>query len=135
MGRNGGLPVSVMLGMLGESKKAGIIDRCERIVPLPRRLKRVCHSVSLLRLMDELECSRATIYRVVAFLRDTLGARSRAGQASFRYIGDAADTFELPGLWLSSEELAVLLAMHTLLERADPGVLTGVLTPFRVRIE
>ncbi len=114
------------------------MDRFERIVHLHRLLKRARHPVSLARLIDELECSRATVYRVVAYLRDTLGAPLESGadeQASFCYLGDEADSFELPGLWLSSEELAALLAMHTLLEQADPGVLTGALTPFRTKIE
>ena len=116
------------------------MDRFERVVLLHRLLKKARRPVPLARLMDELECSRATVYRVVAYLRDALDAPLESGvgehgQASFCYISDAADTFELPGIWLSSEELAALLAMHTLLERTDSSVLTGALTPFRVKIE
>ncbi|WP_346949938.1 helix-turn-helix domain-containing protein, partial [Dyella sp.] len=50
------------------------MDRYERILTLHRLLKSAHYPVPLPRLMDELECSRATLYRDVAFLRDALGA-------------------------------------------------------------
>ena len=56
-------------------------------------------------------------------------------EATFRYAADEAERFELPGLWLTSEELAALLALNELLGRSDPGVLAGALAPFRARIE
>ncbi len=114
------------------------MDRYERILNLHRLLKSPHYPVPLSRLMDELECSRATLYRDVAFLRDALGApvQSVAGeQASFRYDAAEADSFELPGLWLTSDELAALMALNELIGRSDPGVLAGALAPFKARIE
>ncbi len=67
-----------------------------------------------------------------------LGAPIESGEgdeAAIRYAGEEAERFELPGLWLSSEELAALLALNELLGRSDPGVLAGALAPFRARIE
>ena len=64
------------------------MDRYERILTLHRLLKSAHYPIPLSRLMDELECSRATLYRDVAFLRDALGApiESAGGeQAAFRY--------------------------------------------------
>ena len=114
------------------------MDRYERIVLLHRLLRSARRPLPLVRLIDELGCSRATVYRDIAYLRDALGApiESAAGDAaSFRYAeGDAAG-FELPGFWLNSEELAALLALHAVVARADPGVLSGALAPFRARIE
>ena len=68
--------------------------------------------------MDELGCSRATLYRDIAFLRDALGAPIESGEGeetSVRYAGDEGERFELPGLWLTSEELAALLALNELI--------------------
>jgi len=114
------------------------MDRYERILTLHRILKSARYPVTLARLKEDLSCSRATLYRDIAFLRDALGAPIESGEAdeaTVRYAADAADRFELPGLWLSSEELAALLALNELLGRSDPGVLAGALAPFRARIE
>ena len=77
------------------------------------------------------------MYRDIAFLRDALGApiESDPENGAIHYARDEGDRFELPGLWLSSEELAALLALNELLDRSDPGVLAGALAPFRARIE
>ena len=114
------------------------MDRYERIVLLHRLLRAARRPVPLARLIDELGCSRATVYRDVAYLRDALGAPLETGggeAASFRYAETAAATFELPGFWFNSEELAALLALHAVVARADPGVLSSALAPFRARIE
>ncbi|MBX3700413.1 MAG: transcriptional regulator [Dokdonella sp.] len=114
------------------------MDRYERILTLHRTLKSARYPVPFAQLKDELGCSRATVYRDIAFLRDALGAPIEGGegeQAAFRYAAGEGDRFELPGLWLSSEELAALLALNELLGRSDPGVLAGALAPFRARIE
>ena len=114
------------------------MDRYERILTLHRLLKSAHYPVALSRLMTELECSRATLYRDVAFLRDALGApiESAGGeQAAFRYALGEGARFELPGLWLTSDELAALLALNELISRSGPGVLAGALAPFKARIE
>ncbi len=114
------------------------MDRYERILTLHRLLKSAHYPVPLPRLMDELECSRATLYRDIAFLRDALGAplESAGGdQAAFRYQAGEGERFELPGLWLTSDELAALLALNELIGRSGPGVLAGALAPFKARIE
>ncbi|MBA8883652.1 helix-turn-helix transcriptional regulator [Dokdonella fugitiva] len=113
------------------------MDRYERILTLHRILKAARYPVSFSRLKDEVHCSRATLYRDIAFLRDALGAPIEYGEdeSTFRYAADEAERFELPGLWLTSEELAALLALNELLGRSDPGVLAGALAPFRARIE
>ncbi len=113
------------------------MDRYERILSLHRILKSARYPVSLTRLLDELECSRATVYRDIAFLRDSLGApiESEGENAAYQYAADEADRFELPGLWLSSEELQGLLALNELVGRTGPSILTSALAPFRSRID
>src|SRR5574337_896884 len=113
------------------------MDRYERILSLHRLLKSAHYPVPLSRLLGELECSRATLYRDVAFLRDALGAPIESAgtdQAAFRYAAGEGEKFELPGLWLTSDELASLLALNELISRSGPGVLAGTLAPFKARI-
>ncbi|HNV08014.1 MAG: YafY family transcriptional regulator [Dokdonella sp.] len=113
------------------------MDRHERTLILHRILKTARYPVSLKRVQEELQCSRATMYRDIAFLRDALGApiESDPESGAIHYASDEAERFELPGLWLSSDEMAALLALNELLDRSDPGVLAGALAPFRKRIE
>ncbi|MGH8041335.1 MAG: helix-turn-helix transcriptional regulator [Rudaea sp.] len=113
------------------------MDRYERILSLHRILKSARYPVPLARLMDELSCSRATVYRDIAFLRDALGAPidSEGDEAAFHYAADEAERFELPGLWLTSEELQALLALNELVGRTGPGILASALAPFRSRID
>jgi predicted DNA-binding transcriptional regulator YafY len=113
------------------------MDRYERILSLHRILKSARYPVPLSRLLNELECSRATAYRDIAFLRDALGApiQSDGDNAAYSYAAEDAERFELPGLWLTSEELQALLALNELVGRTGPGILASALAPFRARID
>ena len=112
------------------------MDRYERILSLHRILKTARYPVTVVRLQDELECSRATVYRDLAFLRDGLMAPVVGdGEAGFRYDADQGGRFELPGLWLNSDELYALLAAQQLLARSGGGVLSSALAPLQGRIE
>ena len=112
------------------------MDRYERILSLHRILKSARYPVTVKRLQDELECSRATAYRDLAFLRDALMAPIVGdGEAGFRYEPKEGERFELPGLWLNSEELHALLAAQQLLGRTGGGVLSSALAPLQQRIE
>ena len=96
------------------------MDRYERILALHRSLKTARYPVPIKGLMEELACSRATLYRDIAFLRDALGAPIESeGEGSIRYDQKEAERFELPGLWLNSDELHALLAAHQMLDRAE----------------
>jgi predicted DNA-binding transcriptional regulator YafY len=112
------------------------MDRYERINALHRILQAARRPVTVARLMDELGCSRATVYRDLAFLRDGLMAPVVGdGEAGFRYDPEENERFELPGLWLSSEELYGLLAAQQLLTRSGGGFLSTALAPLQDRIE
>ena len=113
------------------------MDRYERILTLHRMLKTARYPVPLARILEDLGCSRATAYRDIAFLRDALGAPvdSDGENAAFRYAADEGERFELPGLWLNSEELQALLALNELIGRTGPGILSSALAPFRSRID
>jgi len=112
------------------------MDRYERIIALHRILQAARYPVTVPRLQDELGCSRATVYRDLAFLRDALMAPVVGdGEAGFRYDPQEGGRFELPGLWLNSEELHALLAAQQLLARSGGGVLSSALAPLQQRIE
>ena len=112
------------------------MDRYERINALHRILKSARYPVTVPRLQDELGCSRATVYRDLAFLRDGLMAPVTGdGEAGFRYDASEGGRFELPGLWLNSEELHALLAAQQLLSRSGGGLLTSALAPLQQRVE
>ena len=112
------------------------MDRYERILSLHRILKTSRYPVTVARLREELECSRATVYRDLAFLRDALMAPVVGdGEAGFRYDAEEGGRFELPGLWLNSDELHALLAAQQLLSRSGGGVLSSALAPLQARID
>jgi predicted DNA-binding transcriptional regulator YafY len=80
-------------------------------------------------LMRELEVSRATLKRDLAYLRDRLNApivwdRERGG---YCFAGGATTgpQYELPGLWFNDREILALLTMHRLLEELDTGGMLG----------
>ena len=112
------------------------MDRYERILALHRTLTAARYPVTVARLQEELGCSRATVYRDLAFLRDALMAPVVGdGEAGFRYDNSQDGRFELPGLWLNSDELHALLAAQQLLSRSSGGVLSNALAPLQQRIE
>lgn len=112
------------------------MDRYERIIALHRQLQAARRPVTVQRLQDALACSRATVYRDIAFLRDALMAPIVGdGEAGFAYDPAEGDRFELPGLWLNSEELHALLAAQQLLERSGGGMLSAALAPLQQRVE
>jgi len=113
------------------------MDRYERIVRLHRLLKHNRTGVSLERLMEEIEASRATVYRDVAFLRDALGAPIESDLEShrFKYVPDADQVFELPGLWLSPDEVYALLVALLALTAQTDGALAEALGDLGPRLK
>ena len=109
----------------------------ERVLKLHGIFKSHRRPVEVQRLREELGCSRATLYRDIAFLRDVLGAPldSDPEGRGYAYAEGEGERFELPGLWLTSEELSALVALESLVARSDPGVLADALAPFRARVE
>lgn len=111
------------------------IDRFERIYQLHRLLCEARYPLAPTTLCERLACSRATLYRSIADLRDGLGAPivTDPEHGGVRYA--IGERFELPGLWFSPEELHALLSIQQLLARLGPGLLERELQPLRERIE
>ncbi len=87
-------------------------------------------------LMDELELTRSKLTRLIADLRDKLGAPLIFDRELGGYRYDSADgRHHLPGLWFSSQELAALVTLNQLLQTLQPGLLDEHLSPLRARVE
>jgi proteasome accessory factor C len=113
------------------------VDRFDRIYRLDSLLRNARRPVPRDLLLAKLECSRATLCRIIEDMRDFLGApivydRARNG---YRYDKDLFGPYELPGLWLDAHELYALLALHQLLSSLQPGLLDSLLAPLRRRVE
>lgn len=93
--------------------------------------------VSRRRLEDALECSPATVKRIIEHMRDRLGAPISYDRVRNGYYYDHSEgaPYELPGLWFNAEELHALLAMQQLLARIQPGLLDRHIAPLQRRIE
>ena len=113
------------------------MDRYERIVRLHRLLRHNRTGVSLEKLMDEIEASRATVYRDIAFLRDALGApiETDVDTHRFKYSSDEEHSFELPGLWLSPDEVYALLVARQALSAQSEGALAEALGDLGPRLK
>lgn len=114
------------------------MDLFDRIFALHRILANRRTPISRRELQDKLECSRATVGRIIADMRNYLGApivydRQLRG---YRYDRSADSPYELPGLWLNSSELfALLIAQKLLADIQPPGLLEPHLAPLRERID
>ena len=113
------------------------VDRLQRIYKLHQAVSSRRHPVSCQTLQDELECSRATVNRIIQEMRLYFNApleydRSRSG---YHYALSDGQTFELPGLWFSEIELYALLTTQQLLAHVQPGLLDTQLKPVKERIE
>jgi predicted DNA-binding transcriptional regulator YafY len=88
------------------------------------------HCVPKATLLATLGVSLATLKRDLAHLRDRMNApvvfdRERQGYRLDRDQPHSGTQYELPGLWLSAEEIHALLTMQHLLANLDAGGLLG----------
>lgn len=114
------------------------MDKYDRIFELHRALAGRRTPVSTGDLLARLECSRATLYRIIAFLRDRLGApiEHDPDRSGFVYAPTVdGRPYELPGVWFSAAELQALVAFRELLNNLDGGLLAEHLRPAAARIE
>jgi predicted DNA-binding transcriptional regulator YafY len=112
------------------------VDRFDRIFELNRIFQAARYPVSRQRLEEALECSRATVTRLIEDMRLHLNApivydREHNG---YRYDTAEGTMYELPGLWFNASELQALLTVQQLLTRVQPGLLDQHLRPLQKRI-
>lgn len=118
----------------------------DRIYALHKQLAGARRPVAKATLEARLECSPATVKRIIRDMRLYLDAPieyDRQNNGYYYAQGSGADGvdadsgghFELPGLWFNASELVSLLAMDQLLETVQPGLLALDLAPVRKRLE
>ena len=113
------------------------MDRMQRMYRLHQAIPSRRYPVSFQLLQEELQCSRASVRRIIAEMRQDFNAPIEYDRVQNGYYYAQADgkAFELPGLWLSSSELYALLTAYQLLVQVQPGLLDVQLKPVRERIE
>jgi len=96
------------------------MDKLERAYCLDKILKQRRYPVSLDRLCDELECGKATVKRQIYDMRLYLDAPiiNKPGQG---YFYAKNNSFELPGIWFSADELYALLTIQKLAANLSGG--------------
>ncbi|HSM68724.1 MAG TPA: transcriptional regulator [Xanthomonadales bacterium] len=112
------------------------MSKVERLYHLHNILNQRRTPISRQALMERLECSQATLYRLVAELRDFLGAPLEQDPETrgFYYDRSYEQPFELPGIWISPDELQALLTARQVLGNVQPGLLEGELDSLQGRI-
>jgi len=112
------------------------MSKVERLYHLHNILNQRRTPISRQDLMERLGCSQATLYRLVAELRDFLGApiEQDPDTRGFYYDRDLEQHFELPGIWISPDELQALLTARQVLGNVQPGLLEGELASLQERI-
>ncbi|NTV96765.1 MAG: YafY family transcriptional regulator [Thiobacillus sp.] len=110
------------------------MDRMQRIFKLHQILAGRRYPIPRAQLETELECSRATLTRILDEMRTFFDAPIEFDKEAggYKYSRDA---FELPGLWFTPSELLALSAAQKLLAEAQPGLLDGQLAPLKARID
>lgn len=114
------------------------MDRFDRIYDLHKILSAARYPVSRQKLEQELECSRATVKRIIESMRLYLNAPIKYDRKLNGYIydhGSDEPMYELPGIWFNASELHALLSVHQLLADVQPGLLEKQLAPLQERIE
>jgi len=112
------------------------MSKVERLFHLHNILDQRRTPISRHQLMERLECSQATLYRLIGELRDFLGApiEQDPDTRGFYYDRSYEQPFDLPGIWISPGELQALLTARQVLGNVQPGLLEGELRSLQGRI-
>lgn len=113
------------------------MDGFDRIYDLHKILSKRSTPMPLADILREMECSRATFNRVKRHMTDFLGAPIAYNRelGGYYYDHQEGNQYELPGIWLSQEELHALVLIHGLLSGIGAGLLHNQLAPVRKRFE
>jgi predicted DNA-binding transcriptional regulator YafY len=114
------------------------MDKFDRIFQLHNILSSRRTPIPLEDLMARLECSKSTLHRAIATLKDRLNAPVvfDANAGGYKY-GEptTGEAYELPGLWFTEHELQALAIMQRLLKDAGGGLLGEHLSPLAKRLD
>lgn len=113
------------------------MDKLNRLYNLHGLLRRMRLPVPLTRIQEELGCSERTARRAIAELRELLAAPLEydGERNGYHYVGPHAESYELPGLWFSPDEIYALLTSYQLLDGLQPGLFEPYIAPIRTRLK
>lgn len=114
------------------------MDKFDRIFHLHAILSARRTAIPLEDLMARLECSKSTLHRTINALKDYLNAPVVYDMAAggYRYAKDPkGESYELPGLWFTPNELQALAVMQGLLKDIGGGFLQEHLGPIGKRLD
>lgn len=113
------------------------MDKATRIYKLHRLLANRRVGLTLERIMQELECSRATASRFIREMRDEFMAPLAFDEERGGYLLQNPDgeAIHLPGIWFNEQELLALLTMERMLAQMGSRYLTRLLAPLQERID
>ena len=112
------------------------MSKFDEIYRLHRLLDGRRTGLSRAALIAEHGVSRSTLTRLIADLRDRLGAPLIHDSERGGYRYDTAEgSHSLPGLWFTAAELHALVTLKHLLANLEPGLLDDHLRPLQTRID
>lgn len=114
------------------------MDKFDRIYQLHSLLDGRKTPVPIEDLMLRLECSEATVFRIIKAMKDYLGAPIEHGgdPPGYRYQpAPQGRAYQLPGLWFSARELQALALLQRLIRGLGPGLLEEHLSPLTERLD
>jgi proteasome accessory factor C len=113
------------------------MDKFDRIFQIHSILSNRRTPIDAETLMARLECSRATMFRLIGEMKDILGAPiefdSQRGGFIYRQTTEG-HRYELPGLWFSPAELQSLAVMQRMLHDLGGGLLADQLSAITKRL-
>jgi hypothetical protein len=103
------------------------MDKLDRIQQLHRIFSEQRYPIPTEQLAQRLECSTKTILRNVKLLQDQFNAPLifNKSPTGWQYQPQSCGKYQLPGLWLTSEELQSLIFLLHLLKNLGKGLLNG----------
>lgn len=111
------------------------MEASTRLVRLHEALKSRQSPVSAAMLQEMLGCSRTTVHRLAKKLRDELGAPLQLIADEGYAYGAGRESYELPGLWLTADDLASLRIVDAFLEPMEHGVLQAQVRLLRAQVD
>jgi predicted DNA-binding transcriptional regulator YafY len=113
------------------------MDKFDRIQQLHRLFSERKTAIPLKELAAKLECSEKTIRRSLDTLRDFTHAPLEYVERlnGWRYNPDAGNKFELPGIWLTNDEIHSLSIILHLTQSMDASLLSRNLAPIEKSVD
>ncbi len=100
------------------------MDKLDRMQQLHQLFTTHRHPIQINTLAEKLECTPKTVRRLIDSLRDYFSAPVDYVQGKgWAYVNTPGELFQLPGLWLTAEELQSMALLLHVLEKFGNGLL------------